>query len=99
MRIALARSSDTTLVDLEGEIDISIAAELKAALLEAIAAGKAIQVSTDRVAELDVTAFQLLWALAMRAKQAGIGFSMGELRGAVRDSLSAVGLDPGTLSA
>lgn len=100
MAIVLTRSDDASLLRLDGEIDISSAAELKAALLEAIAAGKAICVWADEVAELDVTAIQLLWATARQAKQAGIGFTVtGEMRGAVRESLSALGFDANAILA
>lgn len=100
MSIALTQSDNTSLLRLDGEIDISCAADLTVALLEALAAGKAIRVSVDEVTELDVTAFQLLWAAGRQAKQAEIGFTVtGEMRGAVRESLSAIGLDAGAISA
>ena len=100
MAIALTQSEDASLLRLAGEIDISRSVELKAVLLDAIAAGKTIRVLADEVTELDVTAFQLLWAAGRQARQEGIGFAVtGEMRGAVRESLSALGLDVGTISA
>lgn len=100
MALALTQSDDTSLLHLDREIDISSAAELKTALLEAISSGKTIRVSMDEVEELDVTAFQLLWAASRKAQQAEIGFAItGETRGAVQESLSAIGLDAGAISA
>lgn len=100
MAIALTQSDDASLLRLEGEIDISSAAELKAALLEAIAAGKAIRILVDEIAELDVTAFQLLWAAGRQAQKAGTGFTVaGQIREPVRESLAAIDLDVCVLSA
>lgn len=100
MGIVLTQNDDASLLRLKGDLEISVAAELKAALLEAIAAGKAVRVLTDGVTELDVTAFQLLWAARSQAKHAGIGFTVtGQMGEAVRQSLSAMDLDADAIAA
>ena len=94
MGIALNRTSDTTRLRLEGVVDIAVAAELKAALLEAIAAGKAIRVSVKAVSELDVCAYQLLWAAEHAAKQSGLQFAFaGKLPETIERSLASAGLE------
>lgn len=98
MGIALSQTDDSSLIRLEGVIDISAAAELKAALLSAIAAGSAIRVSAAAVSELDVTAFQLLWAAGREARRAGVKFMLAEqMPQPVRDAFSEMGLDAGAL--
>jgi anti-anti-sigma factor len=92
--IALSQTNDASMIRLEGAIDIGSAAELKAALLDARHAGKGIVVTLGDVSELDVTAFQLLWAAQREAKEAGWGFELtGRLPEPVERSLAAVGLD------
>jgi anti-anti-sigma factor len=94
MGIALDRANDVSLLRLEGVVDISAAAELKAALLEAIAAGKSIRVSADDVSELDVCAYQLLWAAEREAKRSGLQFAFtGELSDTIESSLASAGLE------
>jgi len=63
---------------LEGAVDISVAAELKQSLLEALGAGKDLHISLAAVTELDVTAVQLLWAAAREAKAQGVAFVLDE---------------------
>lgn len=100
MGIALNPENDASVLRLDGVIDVAVAAELKASLLEAIAAGKAIRVSVDEAAELDVAAFQLLWTAGRQATQAGIGFLVtGQMTEAARETLIAMGLDASALSA
>ena len=62
-------------VELEGELHISSAAELKEKLAQAIGSGRGISVSLARVSALDITAVQLLWAAARKARMAGIPFT------------------------
>ena len=82
------------MIRLEGEIDIAVAAELKAVLLEALASGREISVGLEGVTALDVTAFQLLWAAGREAKQAGRKFRLSGARGEpVRSALASMGLD------
>ncbi|MFZ0304235.1 MAG: STAS domain-containing protein [Terracidiphilus sp.] len=60
--IALGCSGESIVVRLSGSIDIASATELKAMLLKAFEENKEIQVLTESVFSLDVTALQLLWA-------------------------------------
>jgi anti-anti-sigma regulatory factor len=92
--IKLSRTDGSSLVRLEGAIDIAAAAELKAALLEAMEAGDSIRISADAVSELDVTAFQLLRAAGREAKRSGVGFVLArQAPEPVRAALSEMGLD------
>ena len=94
MGIVFSQTDASSLVLLEGAIDISVAAELKAALLEAIAAGKAIHVSAEAVSELDVTAYQLLWAAERETWQLGVKFMLtGQMPPLVKSALSDMGFE------
>jgi anti-anti-sigma factor len=98
--IALSQTDDSSLIRLEGAVDISVAAELKAVLLRAIAKGNTIRISADAVSELDVTAFQLLWAACREAKRSGMNLVLaGETPEPVEKALSEVGLDARALFA
>ena len=99
MGITLTQANEASLLRLNGEIDIAVAAELKARLLDAFAAGKAIRLSVDEIAGLDVAAFELLWAASRQAERAGVEFTVtGQFRKTVRESLSAMDLDVFALS-
>jgi anti-anti-sigma factor len=92
MGITLNKQNDVSIVRLDGVIDISVAAELKSVLLEALDAAKGIHVSAEAVTELDVTAFQLLWAAEREAKRIGLRLELaGELPEAVDSSLAKAG--------
>lgn len=93
MGVALSRSGDESRIELDGAIDITVAAELKAALLDALAGGKAICVSTEAVTDLDVTGWQLLWAARREALRSGIEFRLhGGLPERLQESLKRCGL-------
>jgi anti-sigma B factor antagonist len=92
--IALSQTDKLSLIRLEGAIDIGNAAELKAALLQAIAAGNDLWVSVEAVSGLDVTAFQLLWAASREAKRSGVHLALAdEIQEPVRKTFSEMGLD------
>lgn len=69
MPIRLDRSR--RLIALEGSIDITVAAEFRAVLLEALTADDAMQVSLQPTTDLDVTALQLLCAAEREARSRG----------------------------
>ena len=98
MSIALSQTDEATLIHLEGVIDISAASELKAALIEAHETGKGIAVTLGALGELDVTAFQLLWAAKREAKRAGLGFELAQLPARIQEPLAEMGLDGNALS-
>ena len=77
MGIAVEQGEESTVIGLEGSVDIASASELKSALLQAIKAGKAVRVALGAGAEFDVTAIQLLWAAEREARGSGVGFALG----------------------
>jgi hypothetical protein len=81
-------------IHLEGVADILCAAELKKSLLDALNSGKPVRVSIDQCTDLDVTAFQLLWAAARDAKSRHIDFALATtIPSTILDSLKHVGFD------
>jgi anti-anti-sigma factor len=95
MEIRLNESEDASRLELDGVMDISSAAELKAALVQAIAARKGIRVSAEAVTGMDVTAYQLLWAARREAMRSGLQFALtGPIAEAVRGTMAEMGLDP-----
>lgn len=89
MGIALEENEAGTLVLLEGTIDISSAAELKALLISALGTGKHLSISLAEVQYLDVTAVQLIWSAGQQAQRSGVGFSLpGIPAGPVAQSLA-----------
>ena len=94
MGIALSETKQSGHLQLEGVIDISVAAELKATLLDALAMEKTIHVSLGAISELDVTGFQLLWVARREAKQRDLKFMLeGEVPLPVKSALSDLGLE------
>ncbi len=76
MGIALEQSEESSVIRLDGTINITMAGELKKSLLQALTGGKAVLLSLDKVTDLDVTAMQLLWAARLEAKASGVGFTV-----------------------
>ena len=64
------------LIRFEGATDISLAAELKALLLESLASGTDVQVDLQQTTEMDITALQLLWAAGRAAEKSGVRFNL-----------------------
>ncbi len=94
MAIVISPNSEARRIELDGAIDISAAAELKAALMEALGSGAAVWISVDGMTDADITIFQLLWAAQREAERLQLPFHLaGELRESVRGSLAALGLD------
>ena len=89
MGIALKQSKKSSVIRLEGAIDIAAAAELKDLLLKACGSGKEVRVALDGATDLDVTAVQSIWAARRSAEGAGLAFTVS---GAAPESvLSALG--------
>lgn len=61
-------------IELEGEINIRLAGELKEELGKALDLERDISVSAGLVSALDITAFQLLWSAARQAGMTGRAF-------------------------
>jgi hypothetical protein len=62
------------LLRLEGDFNLTSAAELKGVLLEGLASGKELQLDLERTGEFDITLLQLLWSAGREAARAGSGF-------------------------
>lgn len=92
MGIGKSRDGGICRIELDGTIDVSCAADLKALLLDALAKGQEICVSLGKVSELDATAIQLLWAASREGEQRGVKFGVLEPPDAVRESLGQLGL-------
>jgi len=90
----LSRSGEISVLRLSGAIDISSAAELKAMLLKAFEGSKQVQVSTEGVSDLDVTALQLLWAARKHAAKLGVGFAINAApAGALGNLVAELGME------
>jgi len=84
--ITLKQSKKSTVIRLEGAIDIAAAAEFKKLLLQACGTGKDVRVALDGATDLDVTAVQLILAAKRSAEGAGVAFT---IFGAVPESVSS----------
>jgi anti-anti-sigma regulatory factor len=83
---------DSSLVCLEGAIDIASAAEVKSVLLSALALNKEIRLTMESATELDITALQALYAAERDAAKAGILIT---LEGSVPEEISVAMNDAG----
>lgn len=92
MPISVQRDSDPRAIRLQGVIDVRCAAELKAALLDALALGAAIRLRFDDSTELDGTAVQLLVAAECAARSADLSWTV---QGGWPESLAASLRDAG----
>jgi anti-anti-sigma factor len=92
--ISLEQSEESSTIRLEGAIDIALAGELKALLLEALHSGREVRLPLGGVTDLDVTAMQLLWAARREAKASGVGFAFeGQAQERVSAALAEAGLE------
>ena len=78
MQVTCEEDQAFSLIRLQGDVNVSSAAELKQLLLRALARGKGIDVDLGSVTEVDVTALQLLWAAERAAKTRGVKLSFVE---------------------
>jgi anti-anti-sigma regulatory factor len=89
------QSGAVSTVRLEGEVDIGGAMELKDRLLEALAAGGEVRLELSAATALDITAFQLIWAVERAAKNTGVEFSIsGALPQQIVLTMADAGLTP-----
>ncbi|HUB51254.1 MAG TPA: STAS domain-containing protein [Terracidiphilus sp.] len=86
--MTLRQADDSSLIELEGVIDIACAQELKAALVEAIDKGRKVSVVAEANTEMDVTAMQLLWAAQQAANEKGVALTFPESLSAAIEELS-----------
>ena len=92
MPATLDQNERLCLIRLEGEVNISSAAELKKLLIEALASGKELRLDLECATGLDVTALQLFWAAERAARGFGVGFT---LVGCVPEEISVALSDSG----
>lgn len=79
MAITAERSEQAQTIRLSGGVDISVAAELKKALMEALdgqGAEPGVRVDVSAVESADVTAVQVLYAAKNQAKARGLEFNI-----------------------
>ncbi len=93
MPVTLDQNENFCLLHLEGEIDISSAAELKTLLLHGLASGRELRVDLERATDLDVTAMQLLWAAEREARRSGMGMTLTGRPEAISVALGDAGLE------
>lgn len=94
MGITLEQSEESSMIRLEGAVDIASAAELKKLLLQALGSGHEVRIALDGVTDLDVTAVQLLWAARREAKVLGVKFTFAEqVPESVTSTLAHAGLE------
>jgi anti-anti-sigma regulatory factor len=72
--LTVAHTETHWLLHWEGDFDMTSLAELKEALLEGLASGKALQLDLARAGAIDIAFLQLLWAAECAAARAGCGF-------------------------
>ncbi len=75
MPLTVDRHGTRWLISLEGEVNITSAAQLKGLLLEGLAAAQELELDLERVSEIDVAVLQLVWAAGREAARAGLGFA------------------------
>jgi len=94
MPVTLEQGEGWCLIRMEGEVDISSAADLKKLLIDAVASGKELRVDLERATELDVTALQLLWAAEREARGAVVPVTLaGHLPEAISVAVSDAGFE------
>lgn len=95
MEIAVSQDGDGTLIRLEGAMDIAGAAELQDALRRALDEKRRLRIDVAGVTDLDVTAWQLLWAAQRDASRRGIECTFaGKLPETLESFLASAGLAP-----
>ena len=93
------QTTNESVIRLEGEVDITCSVELKTMLIDAIAAGKPLQIDLSTATALDVTALQLLWLVRVEAAKNGIPLTWTEqVPDPIRFTLAEAGLEGLTFS-
>jgi anti-anti-sigma factor len=92
MPVTVEERENTSLVHLEGEVNIAGAVELKSLLVNALASGKEMRLALENAAVLDITALQLLYAAERDAARSGVRIT---LEGSVPEAISAAMTDAG----
>ena len=72
--MTIQHDAKTVRIRLEGECGMAGVAELKAALVEALESGKALELDLSDASEIDLSTLQLLWAVGQAAGSGGQSF-------------------------
>jgi anti-anti-sigma regulatory factor len=100
MTILLEKSGGKSVIRLAGAVTIASAAELKTALLEAVASNVDILISLEEVTEVDVSILQLIVASARDANLSGQELtSAAPTPPVVSQAVQSAGLAPFWISA
>lgn len=75
MPVTMEQQETHSLIRLQGELTLTSAAELKAALVAGLAAGTHLQLDLEGATKIDVTIMQLLWAAGREAERKGVALS------------------------
>jgi anti-anti-sigma regulatory factor len=94
MPIIVDRNTELSRIRLDGDLDITGAAELKQALLDAVASGRKNCISLASATGLDITTLQLLWAAEREATVTGAVLVLeGPVPEGLRATLREAGFD------
>jgi len=74
--VVIDQDGQSSLIRLDGVIDISCAAELKEVNMKALQAGKPVLIALEGASGLDITAMQILWAAERAARAQGLSFAL-----------------------
>ena len=78
MPVILDNSEGISLIRIEGDVNIAMAAEMKDLLVKALASVKELHVSMASATELDVTALQLLYAADREAAKSDMRLTLDD---------------------
>jgi anti-anti-sigma regulatory factor len=92
MSVTLHQDEARCLIRLDGEVGMQCAAELKNALLQALASGTEVCVDIEQASELGISALQLLGAADRQAQGSGHRLA---LTGGVPEAIAAAVKDAG----
>lgn len=94
MRVSVDQSAEVPTVRLDGEVDISVALELKGALIEAVASRPGLRLELEGVTALDITTLQLLWAAGRETARSGTKLLLsGPAPEAMDEAMGLAGLE------
>jgi anti-anti-sigma regulatory factor len=89
MPITVKQSERDWIIRIDGQATLASAGELKALLLEWLAAGKNLQLDLEGAEDIDIPVMQLLWVAAREAALTGVEITCRASRAAaaaLRDS-------------
>jgi len=91
--ITFEERESTSLICLEGAVDIASAAEMKSVLLNALTSQKEIRLTLQCATELDITALQMLYSAERDASKTGVPLALeGSVPGEISVAMTDAGL-------